>query len=90
MARWIRKLPAKCYKLVISISQQPLSNFFLAQGSTASMGLFDKKAHKEEPELKKKRKNTAPTFGNSKEENKRNLDILDQVNKNQGSNKVGK
>lgn len=62
----------------------------IAQGSTASMGLFDKKAHKEEPELKKKRKNTAPTFGNSKEENKRNLDILDQVNKNQGSSKVGK
>jgi regulator of ribosome biosynthesis len=62
----------------------------IAQGSTASMGLFDKKSHKEEPTLKKKIKNVAPTFKNAKDENRRNLDILDQVNKNQGSAKVSR
>ncbi len=45
------------------------------------MGMFDKKAHKEEPELRKKRKNTATQFGNSKEENKRNLGIAFVYNK---------
>ena len=41
--------------------------------STASRGLFDKKAHKEEPDVRKKVRNTAPTFKNTKDENKRNL-----------------
>ena len=41
--------------------------------------MFDKKSHKEEPELKKKRKNAAPTFGNAKEENKRNLGIFQNI-----------
>lgn len=50
-----------------------LNSFYIAQGSTASMGLFDKKAHKEEPEIRKKRKNTATYFGSAKDENKRDL-----------------
>lgn len=69
------------------------------------MGLFDKKSHKEEPALKKKIKNSAPAFKNAKEENRRNLgifqifnppllifnlDILEQVNRNGGSNKVAR
>lgn len=37
------------------------------------MGMFDKKAHKEEPEMKKKRKNNPTTFKNAKEENRRDL-----------------
>jgi len=48
----------------------------IAQNSTASMGMFDKKAHKEEPEIRKKRKNTATVFGSAKEENKRDLGEL--------------
>ena len=40
------------------------------------MGMFDKKAHKEEPEIRKKRKNTATVFGSAKEENKRDLGEL--------------
>jgi len=53
----------------------------IAQKSTASMGLFDKKAHKEEPKIVKKRKNTVPGFKNAEEEKRRNLDILDYVAK---------
>jgi len=37
------------------------------------MGLFDKKAHKEEPEIRKKRKNTPTYFGSAKDENKRDM-----------------
>jgi hypothetical protein len=37
------------------------------------MGLFDKKAHKEEPELRKKRKNSTPAFKNTDAERKRDL-----------------
>lgn len=37
------------------------------------MGLFDKKAHKEEKPIQKKRKNTPTHFGNVQEENRRNL-----------------
>jgi regulator of ribosome biosynthesis len=70
--------------------QQNSKMLQIAQGSTASMGLFDKKSHKEEPALKKKIKNVAPTFKNAKEESRRNLDILDQVNRNQGSAKVSR
>jgi hypothetical protein len=54
-------------RYLLSLSQ------FLAQLSTASMGLFDKKAHKEEPELRKKRKNSAPEFKSTNEERKRDL-----------------
>jgi len=61
-----------------------------AQLSTASRGLFDKKAHKEEPDVRKKVRNTAPTFKNTKDENKRNLDILEYVEKSGGSKKVAK
>jgi hypothetical protein len=39
------------------------------------MGLFDKKAHKEEPTLQKKRKNTTPAFIDIKQERKRDLGI---------------
>jgi regulator of ribosome biosynthesis len=62
----------------------------IAQNSTASMGMFDKKSHKEEPEIRKKRKNVATHFGSAKEENRRDLDILEQVVRNQGSQKVSK
>jgi len=62
----------------------------IAQTSTASMGLFDKKSHKEEPALKKKRKNTPTHFSNAKDENKRDLDILEQVARNQGAQRVNK
>jgi len=61
----------------------------IAQSSTASMGLFDKKAHKEEKAVKKKIKNTPTDFRNAKDENKRNLEILQLVSKNQGSQRVG-
>lgn len=37
------------------------------------MGLFDKKAHKEEPELRKKRKNSTPGFKSTNDERKRDL-----------------
>ncbi len=37
------------------------------------MGLFDKKVHKEEPELRKKRKNHTPEFKSTKDERKRDL-----------------
>jgi len=53
----------------------------IAQKSTASMGLFDKKAHKEEPEIKKKRKNNVQPFKNGIQEKQRNLDILEYVSK---------
>jgi regulator of ribosome biosynthesis len=53
----------------------------IAQKSTASMGLFDKKAHPEEPEIKKKRKNNVQPFKSSKEEKQRNLDMLEYVAK---------
>jgi len=62
----------------------------IAQNSTASMGMFDKKAHKEEAEVKKKRKNTATYFATAKDENKRDLDILEQVARNQGSQRVSR
>jgi len=53
----------------------------VAQKSTASMGLFDKKAHREEPEIKKKRKNNVQPFKSGDDEKRRNLDILDYVSK---------
>ena len=37
------------------------------------MGMFDKKAHKEEPAIVKKRKNTGTHFGDAKAENRRDL-----------------
>jgi hypothetical protein len=48
---------------------------YLAQQSTASMGMFDKKAHRDEPEIKKKRKNTTPTFNSFNQEKKRDMGI---------------
>jgi len=54
----------------------------IAEKSTASMGLFDNKVHKEEPQIVKKRKNNVPGFKNMDEEKRRNLvDILDYVAK---------
>lgn len=50
-----------------------LFHYCIAQLSTASRGLYDRKAHKEEPEVRKKTRNAAPTFKSSKDENKRNL-----------------
>ena len=40
------------------------------------MGLFDGKAHKEEPEIKKKRKNNVVPFKKFDDEKKRNLGII--------------
>ena len=44
------------------------------------MGLFDGKAHKEEPEIKKKRKNNVVPFQKFDDEKKRNLGMI--FNKN--------
>ena len=40
------------------------------------MGLFDGKAHKEEPEIKKKRKNNVVPFQKFDDEKKRNLGMI--------------
>ena len=59
-------------------------NLMIAQNSTASMGKFDKKAHKQEKVKKVKKKIRKPDFkkGTSEEKN-RNLDILRSVTANQ-------
>lgn len=69
------------------LKQETNKSLKIAQQSTASMGMFDKKAHKEEPELLKKRKNVTPAFKDFNQEKKRDLDILEMIEKSGGSKK---
>ncbi|EGR32592.1 ribosome biogenesis regulatory, putative [Ichthyophthirius multifiliis] len=53
----------------------------VAQNSTRSMGTYDQKAHKDEVQTKTKKRRINPEFTNFKEEKKRNMDILDFIQK---------
>ncbi len=63
-------------------------NLAVAQNSTASMGRFDKKTHKEERKLKVKRRKEYRNFSNVGEEVERNKDILSMVLRAEGSKKL--
>ena len=72
------------------MKQQVTKALSVAQNSTGSMGLFDEKAHKGEKKIKVKKRKHIPEFKNSANEKNRDLEILDMVNKNQGSKKLKK
>ena len=57
-------------------------NCFLAQVSTASLGKFDKKSHKKEPKIRAKIHHNKPNFKNLNDERRRDMDILNLINKN--------
>jgi hypothetical protein len=57
-------------------------NLLIAQNSTASMGKFDKKAHKQEVQKKVKKKMKAANFKTLGDEKTRNIDILNSVARN--------
>ncbi|KAL4490809.1 hypothetical protein ABPG72_021863 [Tetrahymena utriculariae] len=62
----------------------------VAQNSTRSMGTYDKKAHKDEVKMKPKVRRQNVEFDNRKDEKKRDLDILDFIQKGEGSKKLKK
>eukprot|EP01017_Pseudomicrothorax_dubius_P046377 TRINITY_DN8160_c0_g1_i1.p1 TRINITY_DN8160_c0_g1~~TRINITY_DN8160_c0_g1_i1.p1 ORF type:complete len:279 (-),score=105.88 TRINITY_DN8160_c0_g1_i1:152-988(-) len=51
----------------------------VAQLSTASMGKFDNKAHKEEPKVRKKKKTQIGHITDTSSEKRRNLEILERI-----------
>lgn len=57
-------------------------NLLIAQNSTASMGKFDKKAHKQEVQKKIKKKNKSANFKTLGDEKTRNVDVLNSVMRN--------
>lgn len=54
-------------------------NLAIAQKSTASMGVYDKKAHKEEQQLKVRKRKIVPEFRSATQEKSRDLDILNSL-----------
>merc|ERR1712194_665195 len=57
-------------------------NLLIAQNSTASMGKFDKKAHKQEVQKKVKKKIAHKNFKTLGDEKTRNVDVLNNVMRN--------